>query len=160
MKNVLVLGMSAVLLLFVLASVSCEAGNLQSRIIGKWVEIDEFIAFENGDKVDVGFGMRLIVGKDIIIEPGTIEFLKDGIVIFAKKGGTKDISMAGDYKFIDDNRLKIDFKTKIVVLEVSIDEEGALILKAPTEKVGDRYLPPEAYKAYKAKIVAQKKTQR
>ena len=60
-----------------------------------------------------------------------IEFLKDSTVIWGLH--------AGDYKFIDDNRLRMDFKTEVKVFEVSINKEGMLILKEPTGE-SNRYL--------------------
>lgn len=63
-----------------------------------------------------------------------IEFLKDGTFITAE--------VAGDYRFFDDNRLRMDAKIVVVVVEVSIDEEGGLNLKDPTGKV-TRYIPEE-----------------
>lgn len=51
-----------------------------------------------------------------------IEFLKDGTVIWGSNGG--------DYKFIDNNRMRIDIKGRAaMIFEVSIDK-GQLILTA------------------------------
>lgn len=110
MKKVYGFGYSIVFLLFILSSVS-EASNLQSRIIGKWVEVD-------GDE--------------------KIEFLKDGTVIIVSKG----FSGVGDYRFIDENRLRMNISgfwgiAGAQVFEISIDKEGHLIIKEPDGKVSE-----------------------
>lgn len=53
-----------------------------------------------------------------------LEFLKDGTVIGRE-------SHAGNYKFIDEKRLKMDFGSETIVAEVSFDKEGQLNLKNP-----------------------------
>lgn len=87
-----------------------------------------------------------IIGKWIDVKTGDqIEFLQDGTVIFA--------SMVGDYRFIDDNRIRLDIKGAFGgIREVSIDKEGGLNLKKPNGKKSDRFLTEKAYKAYKAKF--------
>lgn len=83
---------------------------------------------------------KAIIGK-WFTDGGQIEFLKDGTVIW--------VSDAGDYKFIDDNRLRVDIKgTAAMVFEVSIDKEGGLNLKAPTGG-SNRFVRETAYKEYK-----------
>lgn len=74
-----------------------------------------------------------IIGKWVEVEGGgSYEFLKDGTVI---KGST-----AGSYKFIDDNRLKVDLgPSGIKVFEVSIDKQGQLILTDPAGEI-ERYI--------------------
>lgn len=74
---------------------------------------------------------KAIIGKWVEVrEDGRygepVEFLKDGTVIVD--------SNAGNYKFIDDNRLKIDI-TRAMVFEVSIDRQGQLNLTDPAGKV-------------------------
>ena len=100
---------TSIFLLFILYSCS---ENLQSRIIVKWIEKD---------------------GKE------SIEFLKDGTVIgiYPSKFKSGSESVTGNYKFIENNRLKIDFGIIVgtVVAEVSIDKEGRLNLKEPNGKV-------------------------
>lgn len=57
-----------------------------------------------------------------------IEFLEDGTFI--------DGENAGDYRFIDDNRLRIDGPMgQAIVFEVSIDKEGSLNLKGHDDEV-------------------------
>lgn len=87
-----------------------------------------------------------IIGKWINVKTGNkIEFLKDGTVIFG--------SSAGDYKFIDDDRLRMDIKGpfggSVIVAEVSIDKDGGLNLKSPAGGI-DRFLRENAYQEYKA----------
>ncbi len=75
-----------------------------------------------------------IIGKWVEVEDGkfSIEFLKDGTVVLGN-------SAVGDFKFIDDNRLRMDIKgifgQGAVVFEVSIDKAGQLTLKEPTGEV-------------------------
>lgn len=98
------------------------------------------------------FGLKSrIIGK-WFTDKGQIEFLKDGTIIWVS-------NEIGDYKFIDDNRLRVDIKgTAAMVFEVSIDKEGALILKDPAGR-GIGFLREKAYKIYKAKLEAQKKAE-
>lgn len=99
MKRYLILGIVLVFSFFVFSSVS-ESASLQSRIIGKWVSVDVNEFFKK------------------------IEFLKDGTIIVA----IGDRSLAGDYKFIDENRIKMDLRLEVRVAELSFDKEGHLIL--------------------------------
>src|SRR3990172_4961122 len=91
-----------------------------------------------------------ILGKWFDKDGTTIEFFKEGTVIIG--------SGVGDYKFIDDYRLRMDVKGGLfgsgaMVFEVSIDKEGALNLKEPTAKVS-KFLTE---KAYQVKLEAQRK---
>lgn len=97
----IVLWIIVVFSVFVLFSCT-DARNPRDAIIGKW-----FMWFPEAVKV---------------AEFGQLEFLKDGTVIV-------DRSNVGDYKFIDYNRLRLDFKIQVIVLDVHIDKEGRLILK-------------------------------
>lgn len=107
MRKMVVLGV-ALVLSFVFCSVS-EAVNLQKAIIGKWVEV----------KKDGSWG-------------GEVEFLKDGTVILITQGAfTARASTVGSYKFIDDNRLKMEISGHAMVAEVAIDKQGQLILSDP-----------------------------
>lgn len=93
-----------------------------------------------------------IIGKWFRVDGNEqIEFLKDGTVIVG--------SNAGDYKFIDDNRLRLDFKTGVIVFEVSIDKEGGLNLKEPTGR-SSRYLTEKAYKVYRAQLKVEEEKKR
>lgn len=118
MKRYLILGIVLVFSLFVFSSVS-ESASLQSRIIGKWVGVD------SDEKV---------------------EFVKDGTIIIVTKEG---VSLVGDYRFIDENRIRMDvgaplFGKVAMVVELSIDKEGLLILTEPYGKVTKyKYTTPE-----------------
>lgn len=105
----------ALLLLFLLGGVS-EAVNLKKSIIGKWFALT---------KTD---------------EQLNIEFLKDGTVIMIIENN----SQVGSYKFIDDNRLKMEFLRMIAtVWEISIEKQEQLIMTSPTGEVRKLYTKAE-----------------
>ena len=119
--------------LFVLCTlISCsEAASLKSRIIGKWVNAENL--------------------KD------EVEFFKDGTVIFVGKGD----SAVGDYKFIDDNRVRMDIKGLFgpgaTVFEVFIDTTAEeLSLKEPTGKVSKFLTEAVAHKRKEAETYNSK----
>lgn len=102
--------LALVLSLLVFSSITAcaEASGLKSQIFGKWVEVG--------------------------VTESSIEFLKDGTVILVEKS----MSAAGDYRFIDDKRLRVDLKGLLgtKVFEVSINSKtGELSLKEPNGKV-------------------------
>lgn len=66
-----------------------------------------------------------------------IEFLKDGTFISAE--------VAGDYRFIDDNRLRMDARGVAIVFEVSLDRNGILDLTKSTGEA-TRYITEAMYK--------------
>lgn len=88
-----------------------------------------------------------IIGKWYAINSGEQrEFLKDGTVIIVAGGD----SIVGNYKFIDNSRLRVDLSapflgSSAMVFEVSISETGELSLKEPSGKVR-KYLTEDAYK--------------
>lgn len=90
---------------------SCsEAAGLKSQILGKWVELG--------------------------VNGNSIEFLKEGTVIVVDKS----MSAAGDYRFIDDKRLKVDLKGLLgaKVFEVNVNTKtGEMSLKEPNGKVSN-----------------------
>ena len=66
----------------------------------------------------------------------TIEFFKDGTVVFVKVRRDNPYTWTGSYKFVGDKRIKIDeFDTgpayQTIVFEISFSE-GQLILTMPT----------------------------
>ena len=93
-----------IILVFLLSILySCSGSNLKSSIIGKWVNKS---------------------GRE------SFEFLKDGTVIVVRKGIIGLVEQKpGNYKFIDNNRLKVDLGYWVGVFEISIDKEGQLSLK-------------------------------
>ena len=112
-----VYGITLIFSLFVFFSVtSCsEAESLKNQIIGKWVEENDFKSH--------------------------LEFLKDGTVVslVSHEGVSPEV---GDFKFISNNRLRIDWSpsniyhpAKSEVFYISIDKEGLLTLKDPAGKV-------------------------
>lgn len=86
---------------------------------------------------------RLIIGKWIENNRNSLELVEDGTAIIVEEGK----SVAGNYKFLPDGRLKIDlggfWGSK--VFEISIDKEGRLNLKEPNGEV-TKYLTEKAYK--------------
>ncbi len=99
------------------------------------------------------FGLKSqILGKWFEKDGTTVEFFKEGTVTIG--------SGVGDYKFIDDNHIRMDIKSMFgqgaMVFEVSMDKEGALILKEPTGKVS-KLLTEKAYNIYMAKVEAERK---
>lgn len=105
--------LALVLSIFVFSSViSCsEAAGLKSQILGKWLKVG----------VEVG-----------VTTESSIEFLKDGTVIFVQES----VPAAGDYRFVDDNRLRVDLGGGgAMVFEVSINAKtGEMLLKEPNGK--------------------------
>lgn len=86
---------------------------------------------------------KLIIGKWIENNRNSLELVEDGTAIIVEEGK----SLAGNYKFLPDGRLKIDlggfWGSK--VFEVSIDKEGCLNLKEPNGEV-TKYLTEKAYR--------------
>ncbi|MBI3755339.1 MAG: PD40 domain-containing protein, partial [Deltaproteobacteria bacterium] len=108
------------------------------------------------------FGLKSrIIGKWVEVKNDgrygdQIEFLKDGTVIVG--------SVVGDYKFIDDNRLRLDVKgifgSGAMVFEVSIDKEGQLILTDSAGSVGKHITKAEMEKRVAAKRAEQEKREK
>lgn len=101
---------TATLLLLFLVGGISEAVNIKKEIIGKWFALTD---------------------KQL-----NIEFLKDGTVVMI----IEENSHVGSYKFIDDNRLKMEFsRNDVTVWEVSIDKQEQLIMTSPTGDVKKLY---------------------
>lgn len=103
-----------------------------------------FVLFSVTSCSEASSGKKGIIGKWFASDGNeSIEFVSDGTVIIVESGRSR----AGNFKFLQDGRLKMDFGIGATVLEVSIDKEGALSLKEPSGKVG-KYLNQKAYKAH------------
>src|SRR3989344_2052734 len=123
----------------------------KALVFGMVLVFSVFVLSSVSNAIDL---KKAIIGKWFGNDGTTFEFFKERTVTLG--------SGVGDYKFIDDNHIRMDVKglfgSVAMVFEVSIDKEGALILKEPTGKVS-KLLTEKAYNIYTAKLEAQRKAE-
>lgn len=112
MKRFIVIGIALVLSGLIMFSTS-EAANLKKDIIGKWLSVDN---------TKMGVQMEFLPDGTLIVTTSTSSF----------RDKYEHNSVAGNYKFIDDDRIRMDITQAAKVFEVFIDKSGELNMKGVT----------------------------